>query len=211
MKLEETFVATVIEFDLADSSTNQVQKYDRYENATNTKVQGDLFSYTDRNSTMYNKQAGIVKLKERMNPELNYFEYEITKPGQRCEIGIGLGEAEYPLDRMPGWSKNGIGYHADDGHVYYQQGYGRKFGPTCKVGDRMGCGVDFESEDSSGYLNVFFTKNGEQVGDFVQIKKPVSGLYPLIGMCSEGEQVRYLGHWHHMPQSNVQKNASSEG
>ena len=27
----------------------------------------------------------------------------------------------------------------------------------------MGCGVDFNAHYKSGYVNVFFTKNGEQV------------------------------------------------
>ena len=38
-----------------------------------------------------------------------------------------------------------------------------KFGPTCTDGDRMCCGVDFSIDRSSGYVNVFFTKNGKQV------------------------------------------------
>ena len=37
------------------------------------------------------------------------------------------------------------------------------FGPTCTDGDRMGCGVDFNTDCGSGYVNVFFTKNGKQV------------------------------------------------
>ena len=40
---------------------------------------------------------------------------------------------------------------------------GTEFGPTCTDGDRMGCGVDFTTDRSSGYVNVFFTKNGKQV------------------------------------------------
>ena len=40
---------------------------------------------------------------------------------------------------------------------------GTELGPTCTDGDRMGCGVDFSTDRSSGYVNVFFTKNGKQV------------------------------------------------
>ena len=40
---------------------------------------------------------------------------------------------------------------------------GTVFGPPCTDGDRMGCGVDFSTDRSSGYVNVFFTKNGKQV------------------------------------------------
>lgn len=60
----------------------------------------------------------------------------------------------------------------------------------------MGCGIDFNSDAGYSHCNVFFTKNGEQVGDVVRMKKPVYGLYPIIGMHSRGEKVRYLGHWH---------------
>ena len=128
-----------------------------------------------------------------MSPTLNYFEYEIISTGVNCAIGIGVGEAEYPLNRMPGWNRNGVGYHADDGKLFYQNGYGVKFGPTCTAGDRMGCGVDFESEDYSNCIYVFFTKNSQNVGNHIKIKKPVNGLYPLVGLHTQGAQVRYLG------------------
>ena len=134
-----------------------------------------------------------------MNPTLNYFEYKIISTGVNCAIGIGVGESEYPLNRMPGWNRSGVGYHADDGKLFYQHGCGVKFGPTCTAGDRMGCGVDFETEDYSNSINVFFTKNGQQVGSHVKIKKPTNGLYPLVGLHTQGAQVQYLGNWHYSP------------
>ena len=101
---------------------------------------------------------------------------------------------------MPGWNYNSIGYHADDGKLFCENGSGMEFGPTCTAGDRMGCGLDFRGEDdSSDRVKIFFTKNGQQVGGSLRIKIPVGGLYPLIGMSSEGEQVQYLGHWHYLP------------
>lgn len=45
----------------------------------------------------------------------------------------------------------------------------------------MGCGVDFRSDPGSNYVNVFFTKNGKQIGKPRKMKRPVHGLYPLIG------------------------------
>jgi len=84
----------------------------------------------------------VVKILEPMSPMLNYYEYEILSRGQKCALGVGVGEQSYPMDRMPGWNRNGIGYHADDGRMFYQDGYGKAFGPTCTEGDRMGCGVD---------------------------------------------------------------------
>ena len=67
------------------------------------------------------------------------------------------------MNRMPGWDQNSCGYHADDGNLYHERGSGTTFGPTCTDGDRMGCGVDFSADYGSGYVDVFFTKNGEQV------------------------------------------------
>ena len=67
------------------------------------------------------------------------------------------------MSRMPGWNRNSCGYHADDGKLYHERGMGSVFGPTCTDGDRMGCGVDFGTDCGSGYVNVFFTKNGNQV------------------------------------------------
>jgi hypothetical protein len=111
-----------------------------------------------------------------------------------------VGADNYPLDDMPGWDYNSIGYHADDGKLFCESGAGTEFGPTCTNGDRMGCGIDFRDEDdSSDQVKVFFTKNSQQIGDAIRIKIPAGGLYSLIGMCSEGEKVQYTGHWHYLP------------
>ena len=143
--------------------------------------------------------TGIVKLLEPLNPILNYFEYEILDRGNEASIGIGVGERNYPMSRMPGWNRNSIGYHGDDGKLYHENGIGNVFGPTCTTGDHVGCGVDFDNEDGSGYVDVFFTRNHKVVGQPVKMKKPVYGLYPLIGLHSRGERVVYNGHWHKVP------------
>ena len=156
----------------------------------NAIVEGDIFKFKGEGGSV-----GVVKIIEPVNPMLNYFEYEILDKGRKCAIGLGFGDKNYPLDRMPGWNRNGIGYHADDGRLFHQDGYGKQFGPTCTEGDRMGCGIDFDRDAGYGYCEVFFTKNGEQVGDVVRMKRPVYGLYPIIGMHSRGEKIRYLGHW----------------
>ena len=162
-----------------------------YRCGSTAKVENDIFKYTGREG----QQTSVVKILQPMNPTLNYFEYKIISSGFDCAIGIGVGESEYPLNRMPGWNQNGIGYHADDGRLFYQSGSGVQFGPTCTTGDRMGCGVHYDNEDTSGYVKVFFTKDGLLIGD-LKIKKPASGLYPLVGLHTQGAKVQYLGHWH---------------
>ena len=155
------------------------------------EVEEDVFKFKGDGGSV-----GVVKILEPMNPILNYFEYQILSRGVKCAIGIGVGDQTYALDRMPGWNRNGMGYHADDGRLFHQDGYGKQYGPTCTEGDRMGCGVDFETDVGYGYCEVFFTKNGQPVGNPVKMKRPVYGLYPIIGLHSRGEKVRYLGHWH---------------
>lgn len=162
----------------------------RYYKGRNAEVDGDIFSFRGEGSSV-----GVVKILEPMSPLLNYYEYEIVSRGRKCAIGVGLGEQGYPLDRMPGWNRNGIGYHADDGRLFYQEGFGRAFGATCTEGDRMGCGVDYTEECEDGFRNIFFTKNGQQVGEMIKMRRPLFGFYPIIGMHSVGEKVRYLGHW----------------
>ena len=36
---------------------------------------------------------------------------------------------------MPGWNKDSIGYHADDGKLFHERGFGANFGPTCTTGE----------------------------------------------------------------------------
>lgn len=165
----------------------------------NAKVEGDVFSFRGEGGSV-----GVVKILEPLSPLLNYYEYEIVSRGRKCAIGIGVGEQGYPLDRMPGWNRNGIGYHADDGRLFFQDGFGRAFAATCTEGDRMGCGIDFEDDDcEDGYRSVFFTKNGKRIGENVKMKRPLFGFYPIIGLHSVGEKVMYLGHWRRLCDSTI--------
>ena len=165
-------------------------------------VDRDVFTYSCYLAG--NEQhASQVKILQPMTPIQNYFECQIICPGVLCLIGIGVVGRDYPLNKHPGWEKEGIGYHADDGCLF-NEGAILGEGPTCTTGDRMGCGVDFEGDDSSEYVKVFFTKNGQQVGDFITFRKPKSGLYPLIGMGSRGEQFQYLGHRNYVPKGGMQ-------
>ena len=150
----------------------------------------DLFEYSRSGGS----SVGIVRMHENMSPLLNYFELEITCDGRERAIGIGVGDCNYPLTRMPGWNPRSIGFHADDGKLYHQAGFGAAYGPLSYKGDRMGVGVDFETECGEEYVKVWFTRNGEMLNRAITVKRPMKGLYPLIGMHSEKEQVRYLGH-----------------
>ena len=171
----------------------------RHCSGRNAEVDGDLFKFKGAGDAV-----GVVKILEPTSPILNYYEYEIIDRGEKCAIGIGVADQGYPLDRMPGWNPQGIGYHADDGRLFFQDGFGKPFGPTSSVGDRMGCGVDFDTDVGYGYVSVFFTRNGQQVGEPVKMKRPIHGLYPVVGLHSCGEKVRYLGHSRRLPHTLAQ-------
>ncbi len=165
-----------------------------YNCGRNAEVDGNFFMFRGDGG-----RVGVVRFCEPMTPMLNYFEFEIVCKGLKCALGIGVGGLKYPLERMPGWNPNGIGYHADDGRLFHENGHGKGFGPTCTQGDRMGCGVDYNTDVGVGYVDIFFTKNGIQVGNTVRMKRPIYGLYPLVGLHSQNEKVQYLGHTQRHP------------
>ncbi|XP_053387999.1 uncharacterized protein LOC123543954 [Mercenaria mercenaria] len=101
----------------------------------NIAVDGEYLSYTDNGS------GGVGLYVDKHYVDYGrYFEVEILNMGQRGTIAIGLVPANYPENHQPGWGKDSIGYHAD-GLLYDGIGTGKKFGPKCNVGDRIGCGI----------------------------------------------------------------------
>ena len=86
-------------------------------------MDGDIFKFKGESDAV-----GVVKFLEPTSPMLNYYEYEIIDRGEKCAIGIGVGEQTYPLDRMPGWNAHGIGYHADDGKLFHYDDGGSAYG-----------------------------------------------------------------------------------
>ena len=72
---------------------------------------------------------------------------------------------------MPGWSNGSWAYHGDDGRIFKEASHAPRqyssmhgvtddpsYGPTYGTGDVIGCGTKLETGD------VFFTKNGENLG-----------------------------------------------
>jgi Ran-binding protein 9/10 len=95
-------------------------------------------------------------------------------------VAIGLGTADFDVsDKMPGWDRNSIGYHGDDGGLFYGAGtMSRQIGPSYGVGDTIGCGVDYAG------TRIFFTWNGSFLG-YEPIRSEYllhCDLYPVIGI-----------------------------
>lgn len=151
--------------------------------------------------------AACVRFKHPVNAELNYFEVKLIKASQTSfdgtvRVGVGLGHYGYSGESMPGWSTDSIGYHADDGKLFHEEGKPERpvYGPVCNVGDVMGCGANFE-EGSLDRVRVWFTKNGELAGfPVVNVAVPRGGFFALIGFAemfkgeAVGTEARYLGH-----------------
>ena len=142
-----------------------------------------------------------------LSPQRNYFEIKIISKcfSRDCpEVGIGVGPSTYNLTWLPGWGEASVGYHSDDGRVYHSHLLSqRSLGPTCTVGDVMGCGVEFE--DLEGYALVWFTKNGSVVGCPQRAKLPPEGLCSMFASRHDGEEVLYLGHMHWTPTGKCER------
>lgn len=113
-----------------------------------------------------------------------YFEIEIISTVPNGAITIGLVPDDYPFGNQPGWQRGSIGYHADDGGIFIEEGRACKLKDKCDMGDRMGCGIEL----TDGRQFVYFTRNGHTVAE--QPFETGRMLYPAIGMNSPGEKVK---------------------
>ncbi|XP_064634542.1 SPRY domain-containing protein 3-like isoform X2 [Lineus longissimus] len=165
-----------------------IKRQIRYERIN---VDGEVLSY----SANENGQVGVFVAAQPLSQERNYFEVEILDTGFFGAIGVGLVPSRYPLDSQPGWIVDSVAYHADDGKLFKSNGHGRPFGSKCHSGDIVGCGIKFDQafegddERQRRLVPVFFTRNGREVGT-VLAPMPGDGLFPAVGMHSEGEEVK---------------------
>ena len=54
------------------------------------------------------------------------FHVTILKTGTRLWPGVGVVKDDYKTNQMPGWHKESLGYHTDDGKIYYNNTSGRE-------------------------------------------------------------------------------------
>ncbi|CAI2188893.1 9343_t:CDS:2 [Funneliformis geosporum] len=143
--------------------------------STNLKIQdGFRLLYTGLGRNIWDTGAVRANCPIPFETGIYYFEMEVIDMGERGNIGLGVGKKSCPLNRMPGWEKDSIGYHGDDGPI------GRDYGALYSTGDTAGCGIN--------YLDgtVFFTKNGIHLG--IASKYLFDGdLYPTVGLISPNE------------------------
>lgn len=89
----------------------------------------------------------------------SYFEVDVIHPGTRSITAVGIVEKDtYASDKMPGWARESIGYHADDACAFHNTGWGRQWGKRFGAGDVVGCGIIWDTGE------VFYSLNGEFLG-----------------------------------------------
>ena len=135
-----------------------------------------------------------------INSTLNYFECEIISKGETGH-GIWIGISPWPGDVF--YHENVVSYRVDNGHLHCgnacsDQDCGKHtvelINMTCSEGDTIGCGVDFDGDHHSDYVDIFFTKNGLQISDRIKCKKPCFSVCPVVGMGEIGEKIHFLQH-----------------
>lgn len=103
---------------------------------------------------------------------------------------VGLCSDQYPLDIHPGWTTESISFHSGDGTLFRGRPRGQPFGPACDVGDRIGCGI--RGSPANSMVNVFFTKNGKEIGNsLIVCPIPPGGFFPAIGLQRPGDEVSF--------------------
>ena len=138
------------------------------------------------------REVGAAQMSQLLaRPGVAYYELEVLDAGAACTIGIGAASATNSLSRMPGWDRDSVGYHGDDGCIFRASGAGESFGPVWKRQDVIGLGIRSVSGsvEPGSEVQVYFTRNGQELGH-VTINVPSTGLFPTIGMHGIGEKVK---------------------
>ena len=137
--------------------------------------------------------VGVAQISQVLTLDgLSYYEVEILDPGEKCTIAVGAASSDYPLNMQPGWCKNSIAYHGDDGKLFNQCSAGIPYASVWKKHDVIGLGIRSDVGDkssSSESIQVCFTRNGVELGHFT-VAVPPTGFFPTIGFHSPGERIK---------------------
>ena len=99
----------------------------------------------------HNLNVGSVRSTDAISAihgDIGYFEISVLREGEQGCIGIGLTSDASQLHKMLGWEKHSIGYHGNDGQLFYESGHGSTYGPKFSTNDKF-CNVEIHYE--SGY------------------------------------------------------------
>ncbi|KAH3760079.1 hypothetical protein Pelo_8155 [Pelomyxa schiedti] len=112
-------------------------------------------------------------------PATNRFVVQILSLGCYGTIAVGMGLPNYPNNKMPGWLRNSVGFHGDDGNVYHNNVIVAREWPWNPM-DVIVC-----EKQEPNY--VVLSLNGKEV---TRVSFPAtSELIPTIGFSSPRESV----------------------
>eukprot|EP00118_Oscarella_pearsei_P020689 m.225797 g.225797 ORF g.225797 m.225797 type:complete len:607 (+) comp40020_c0_seq7:87-1907(+) len=146
---------------------------------------------------------GVFQLKAfPFGYSVDYFEVRILQ--QEGAIGIGLAAENYDLLSFPGWRRDSVAFHSDDGSLFHEAGKGIAFADPAKTGSVIGCGIDYLAAVGDCKYQVFFTRNGSRMGRPVTVDRPRgSTFYVTVALEYSGNQVQIAvgpqnkSHWLH--------------
>eukprot|EP00760_Papus_ankaliazontas_P014518 PhM_4_TR16092/c0_g2_i1/m.90119 len=115
-------------------------------------------------------QAQVLPPIGSANPH-PYVEMTVTSVvGKEAVVGLGVAPqyiSRGSFEGLPGWARQTIGVHSDDGNAYIGTGTGQPFlSRGLTIGDVLGCGID-------AMYNIFYTLNGTYVGKVAPIPASV--------------------------------------
>jgi len=111
-----------------------------------------------------------------------YWEIEVEKqpfrgPWYDSCISIGFGKLGTSVLNQVGWSNGTIGYHSDDGYVFFENKKVGNFYEPWTAGDIIGAGMIFNKNEK---IDIFFTKNGKMVKLITNINMVKSIYFPIL-------------------------------
>ena len=153
------------------------------------QVHKNIVEYTAQAKTF--NDIGVAQVSQPLQLNAStYFEVEVISV-ENYAMGVGIASSNYSLSRQPGWCKDSIAYHGDDGKLFHEEGSGVSFGPVWKQHDIIGVGIRPDPSQSDTAAQVFFSKNGIEIGHST-VNIPSNGLYPTVGFHSEGLKVKIV-------------------
>jgi hypothetical protein len=99
-------------------------------------------------------------------------------------VALGLSTAGADAEQLPGWAERTIGYHGDDGRMYWENAdseFATAIGPLFEVGAVVGCGLD------EARAAVFFTHGGKFLCEGVRDRWVLEHEFvPTVGLGADG-------------------------
>ena len=112
---------------------------------TNVLIEENGYVLTHMGKSSGQDDIGLVQWHLPISRNFNCFQVEILQISG--SIGVGLAIDKYNFLSFPGWEKNSIAYHADDGKMFHAAGFGAEYGDKCAAGDVMSVWVCFKTNE----------------------------------------------------------------